>query len=85
MACVVVESGFTSDAERVKATVIDRGQYAVLQHIGPYEGLPDAWIKMFTQELPNLKMRDCGAPFELYVNSPADTKPEDLITELQCL
>ncbi|HHC30024.1 MAG TPA: GyrI-like domain-containing protein, partial [Rhodobacterales bacterium] len=57
------------------------GQPAVLTYQGPYTGLKAAYGYLFgdwlaaSGEVP----RDVP-PFELYVNSPMDTAPDDLIT-----
>ncbi|SFJ84135.1 AraC family transcriptional regulator [Celeribacter neptunius] len=57
------------------------GRYAVLRHIGPYTGLRQAYDYLYGKWLPESgeEPRD-GPPFEIYLNSPMDTAPEDLVT-----
>lgn len=61
------------------------GRHAVLTHRGPYTGLAAAYSYLFGPWLAGSgeAPRD-GPPFELYVNTPMDTKPGDLVT-LVCL
>jgi AraC family transcriptional regulator len=57
------------------------GRYATATHRGPYSGLGATYQKIFGGWLPGsgYQVRDIPA-FEQYVNSPQDTRPEDLIT-----
>lgn len=57
------------------------GAYAVFTHRGPYDGLGKTYQKIYGGWLPKSgrQLRDTPA-FEEYVNSPRDTKPEDLLT-----
>ena len=57
------------------------GKYALVTHRGPYAGLGATYQKFFGGWLPKSghTVRDLPA-FEQYVNSPQDTRPEDLIT-----
>jgi AraC family transcriptional regulator len=57
------------------------GTYAVVTHKGPYEGLSATYQKIYGGWLPasGRQLRDTP-PFEQYLNSPRDTKPEDLVT-----
>lgn len=57
------------------------GRYAVLKHVGPYTGLPKAYTYLFGDWLPNSGEEPGDAPpFEIYENTPLDTRPEELIT-----
>ncbi len=58
-----------------------RGSYAVLLHKGPYQGLGRAYQRLYGGWLPQsgYSLRDAPA-FEQYLNSPRDTRPEDLLT-----
>ncbi|MFN3577592.1 MAG: GyrI-like domain-containing protein [Tabrizicola sp.] len=59
------------------------GRQAVLTYKGPYAGLPAAYDELFGIWLPQSGEEPADAPsFEVYLNSPMDTDPEDLITEL---
>jgi len=57
------------------------GSYAVVTHKGPYEGLGKTYQRVYGGWLPKsgYRLRDVPA-FEQYLNSPRDTKPEDLRT-----
>lgn len=52
-------------------------------HRGPYTGLADTWAAIYQQWLPasGEGLRD-APPLELMVNSPRDTPPEQLHTEI---
>jgi AraC family transcriptional regulator len=62
---------------------IPGGSYAVYTHKGPYEGLGKAYQRIYGGWLPQSgrALRD-SPPFEEYVNSPMDTRPEELVTVL---
>lgn len=56
---------------------------AVLTYKGPYAGLPAAYDELFGLWLPQSGEEPADAPsFEVYLNTPMDTAPEELITEL---
>jgi AraC family transcriptional regulator len=57
----------------------------VVTYKGPYSGLEAAYTALFGNWLPESGEEPADAPcYELYLNSPMDTAPEDLITEI-CL
>jgi AraC family transcriptional regulator len=59
------------------------GRHAVLTFTGPYSGLKPAYEWMFGSWLPQSGQELGDAPcFELYLNSPMDTAPADLITKI---
>jgi AraC family transcriptional regulator len=59
------------------------GRQAVLTYKGPYAGLPAAYDELFGLWLPQSGEEPADAPsFEVYLNTPMDTAPEELITEL---
>jgi AraC family transcriptional regulator len=59
------------------------GRQAVLTYTGPYAGLPAAYDELFGIWLPRSGEEPADTPsFEVYLNSPMDTAPENLITEL---
>ncbi|AOK30789.1 MULTISPECIES: AraC family transcriptional regulator [Burkholderia] len=59
------------------------GEHAVLVHRGPYADLQQAYDWLYGTWLPNSGRESADAPpFELYLNSPADTQPADLVTEI---
>jgi AraC family transcriptional regulator len=59
------------------------GAYAVVLHKGPYENLGKTYQCVYGGWLPKsgYRLRDVPA-FEQYLNSPRDTKPEDLLTPI---
>ena len=61
------------------------GRLAVLTFTGPYAGLPAAYDQLMGIWLPQSGEVPADAPiFEVYLNSPMDTAPEALVTEV-CL
>lgn len=62
---------------------VPAGRYAVFTHVGPYSGLHDTWDAIYRDWLPATghALRDV-APFELYVNDPSKTPPEQLHTDI---
>jgi AraC family transcriptional regulator len=59
------------------------GRYATLDHVGPYEGLPDAWQRLAHHEFPSTgRARRDGPSLELYKNDPTDTPPDQLVTTI---
>lgn len=59
------------------------GRYAVFTHIGPYSELHRVWAAIYGDWLPasGETLRDTP-PMELMLNSPQDTAPEALRTEI---
>ena len=59
------------------------GRYAVFTHMGPYAMLHQTWRAIYRDWLPGSghSLRD-APPMQLCVNSPYDTAPEDLHTEI---
>jgi len=62
---------------------VDPGPVAVMRYKGPYSGLHAAYKHLYGTWLPasGREPRD-APPFEIYRNSPQDTKPEDLLTDV---
>ena len=64
---------------------VGAGRYAVYTHRGPYDGIAGAYKRLFTLWLPGsgeeMDDRPC---MEIYRNSPLDTAPAQLLTDL-CL
>lgn len=62
---------------------IPASRYAYTTHLGPYTGLGDAWQELMGSWLPRSGHRLGNGPsFEIYRNTPMDTPPEKLRTEL---
>ncbi|MEL6329176.1 MAG: GyrI-like domain-containing protein [Planctomycetota bacterium] len=84
LACVSAPPGFAGDDDAgVRAEEIPEGEFAVAVFKGPYERLDEAygwlcgrWLAESGRELAD------RPPFEVYLNNPMDTKPEDLLTEI---
>jgi len=59
------------------------GRLAVMHFKGPYAGLPAAYDYLFGQYLPQSGEEPRDAPaFEVYLNDPTDTAPDDLLTDV---
>ena len=81
-ACVTVDDGFEPAGE-IGVQVIPGGEYAVTAHVGPYHRLEDTYAKLMGQWLPRSGREARSAPcLEVYLNSPEDTDPEDLVTDV---
>lgn len=67
----------------LEALEIAAGRAAVLTFRGAYAGLAVAWDQLYSGWLPG-SGAEAGdaAPYEVYLNDPTDTAPEDLITEI---
>ena len=60
---------------------LDGGKHAVLTYKGPYSGLREAYSYLFGDWLPKSgEVPRDAPPFELYLNTPMDTAPDDLVT-----
>jgi AraC family transcriptional regulator len=81
-ACVVVPDGMPLPAGLVEDR-IESGRYACLMHVGPYDGLPGAWMKMREVLGGATDARRRQAPArEIYWNDPSRAKPAELKTEI---
>lgn len=59
------------------------GPVAVLTYKGPYSALPGIYDYLYSSWLPNSEAEPSQHPsYEVYLNDPTDTAPEDLLTEL---
>jgi AraC family transcriptional regulator len=59
------------------------GEAAVLHYKGPYAGLMAAYDYLFGKWLPHSGREAADRPcFEVYHNTPADTAPADLLTDI---
>lgn len=61
---------------------IPGGKYARYTHLGPYEGLGDAWARFMGEWLPASGHKFLGPTYEIYRNDPQSTPPQDLQTDL---
>lgn len=59
------------------------GRHAILHHEGPYTTLKPAFDYLYGEWLPKSGEEPADAwPFEFYHNSPMDTAPKDLRTDI---
>ncbi len=71
--------------EGMKEVQISGGKTAVLTYKGPYSGIQAAYSSLFGNWLPESGEEPADQPcYEIYLNNPRDTAPEDLLTEI-CL
>jgi AraC family transcriptional regulator len=81
-ACVTAPPHVQGEGE-VRIQTIEGGPYAILKLVGPYEGLPAAYRWLYGTWLPTSGRETRNAPaYEVYVNSPQDTPPDKLLTEI---
>jgi len=81
-ACVILNEDIDISAplERVE---IAGGAYAVLRHTGPYADMKPAYQWLYGVWLVQSGLEAADAPvFEEYLNSPRDTAPSDLVTDI---
>ena len=82
-ACVVVPEGTQLDQDGVRIIQMPGGRHAVARHVGPYEELMTAYHRLFTAWLPDSGEEAADRPcFEIYLNTPQDTPPAELITDV---
>ena len=82
-ACITVESDIAVEGG-IGLQTIGGGDYAVVRHQGPYEGLEQAYSQLMGQWLPQSgrEFDDARACFELYRNHPDSTPPQELLTDI---
>lgn len=69
----------------VSVASVAGGKYAVLRHKGPYADMAAAYQWLYGEWLVNSGYEAADAPaFEEYLNTPQDTAPPDLLTDI-CL
>lgn len=67
----------------LEAVTLAGGPHAVLRYQGPYSGLSAAYAHLIGTWLPASGRAQAKRPmFEIYLNSPMDTAPENLLTEI---
>ena len=80
-ACLSVNKSMPDDAIEYKS--IPAGKHAVVTHKGPHDTLHQTYLKLYGDWLPqhgyDLSPFPC---FVIYKNSPFNTQPEDLVTEI---
>ena len=69
--------------EGLEEVFLEGGPYAILKYKGPYEGIQVGYDHLFGNWLSNSGREPADGPcYELYLNSPAETAAEDLLTEI---
>ncbi|MCB0804158.1 MAG: AraC family transcriptional regulator [Bacteroidales bacterium] len=81
-ACLTIDKEATAEGE-MGVKEIAGGKYVVFLHEGSYENFQASYDYIFGEWLPgnNSQLRE-EPSFELYLNSPEDTAPENLKTEI---
>jgi AraC family transcriptional regulator len=69
--------------EEIKCTEIEKGQWAVFLHRGPYNTLWQTWNWIYNYWCctSGYMTRDVD-PYEVYLNYKSHSRPEDLLTEI---
>lgn len=81
-ACIVVDSSLQAEGE-VGVQTVAGGEYAIVVHKGPYENLTQTYMQLYGQWLPSQGREIRSSPcFEVYLNDPQSTPPEELLTEI---
>ncbi len=81
-ACVTVDQRFQGENDVGIQTIVG-GEYAVTTHQGPYDKLGDTYAALLGQWLPRSGRELANNPcFEVYLNSPESTAPQDLLTDV---
>lgn len=84
-ACLVLER-VAEDAllpEGVRRRVIPGGRYAVALHHGPFDTLPETYLRLIGHWLPHRGLELADEPvLETYLTEPDDTAPADMRTEV---
>jgi AraC family transcriptional regulator len=81
-ACVTVDETFVPEDD-VGVQVIAGGEYAMTTHFGPYHKLGETYAQLFGHWLPRSGRELRSVPsFEVYLNDPQTTDPEDLLTDI---
>ena len=81
-ACLSVGEEFEPDGD-IGVQVIAGGEYAMATHFGPYNKLGETYSWLLGQWLPRSRRELRDTPcFEVYLNDPQSTEPEDLLTDI---
>ena len=80
--CITVADHVQPEGD-VGVTTVEGGPHAVITHKGPYERLAQAYDWLYAAWLPTGGREPRNAPpFEVYLNTPQNTAPENLLTEV---
>ncbi len=80
--CLAVDDDFRPEGE-VGVQVLEGGEYAVTTHHGPYQRFHETYAALLGQWIPRSGRELRSAPcFEVYLNDPESTPPEELLTDI---
>jgi len=77
---VITTSPLPSEGEIISGT-IGGGKVVCATHIGPYEGLREAWAGLWKYVEDN-GLKSAGPVFEMYMNSPGEVPESELRTDM---
>jgi len=81
-ACITVPEDSKTEKD-IERGIVPGGLYAKAQFKGPYTGLQNAYNFLYGTWMPSSGREAANAPsMEIYINSPWDTPPEKLLTEI---
>jgi len=79
----VTVSADAAPAGEIGIQDVGPGEYAVATHVGPYSGLGESYARVCGEWLPQSGRELASAPaVEFYQNSPMNTPPDQLRTEI---
>jgi len=82
-AAIILRHSEVSPESDIGIQQIGPGEYAVASHRGPYDKLSGTYARMCGEWLPDSGLELSSAPaLEFYRNSPMDSSPENLLTEI---
>nr|WP_287413267.1 AraC family transcriptional regulator [Pseudodesulfovibrio sp.] len=81
-ACFTINDDVEATGE-IGSQILSGGEYAVTTHKGPYAGLEQTYGKLMGEWLPKSGREFREEPsFEVYLNSPDHTQPDELLTDI---
>ena len=81
-ACLTVDEDYQPTGD-IQVQNVEGGEYARTTHTGPYSDLGKTYVAFLGQWLPRSGREMRNAPcFEVYVNDPQSTPPEELMTDI---
>ncbi len=81
-ACLSVDQDFMPEGD-IGVQIIPGGDYAITTHFGPYNKLGKTYTRLLGQWLPRSGRELRSSPcFEVYLNDPQSTEPQDLLTDI---
>ena len=82
VAGVISKEDLNTSDDSIKEVEIPGGKYAMASVVGPYAKLGRAWEQFYGDIFKTGLKTKADLCFERYINTPEDTAPDDLITEL---